>query len=251
MKSRPFSVIAPYYDILMKDIRYDEWVEYIAELYPDYADRRLRILDIACGTGVCAVLFRKAGHGVVALDSSEQMLEVARQRFAKEQMDIEVLRADMSDFSIEGKVDLVTCLFDSMNNLLDEGELESCFRCVADSLNESGLFIFDMNTEFGLSTLWGDKTTVKEEGPVLSIWRNSWDPRRKLATLDLTLFVCENDVDEKSTRIDEVHLEKSYPVKLVAALLRRAGLSDVSIYRHLTTKKASRATGRIMVKAGR
>lgn len=251
MKSRPFSAIAPYYDILMVDIQYEEWVEYIAGLHPDYADRRLRILDIACGTGVCAVLFGKAGHDVVALDSSEQMLEVARQRFTKEQMDIEVLQADMSDFSIEGKVDLVTCLFDSVNNLLEEDELESCFRCVADSLKESGLFIFDMNTEFGLSTLWGDKTIVKEEGPVLSIWRNTWDPRRNLATLDLTLFVSENDISDRFTRIDEVHVERSYSLKFVAALLRRAGLTDVSMYKHLTTEKATRTTGRMMVKAGK
>ena len=251
MKSRPFSAIAPYYDILMADIQYEEWVEYIAGLHPDYADRRLRILDIACGTGVCAVLFGKAGHDVVALDSSEQMLEVAGQRFTKEQVDIEVLQADMSDFSIEDKVDLVTCLFDSVNNLKDENELESCFRCVADSLNESGLFVFDMNSEFGLSTLWGDRTMVKEAGSVLSIWRNSWDPRRKRATLDLTLFVKENDTSGKFTRIDEVHVERSYSAKLVAAMLRRVGLTDVSMYKHLTTKRATRTTGRIMVKAGK
>lgn len=251
MKSPPFSAIAPYYDILMMDIQYAEWVKYIATLCPDYAERKLKILDIACGTGVCPVLFKKAGHDVVSLDSSPQMLEEARRRFAKENMDIEVLQADMSDFSIEDKVDLVTCLFDSVNYLLKKDELECCFRCVADSLKESGLFIFDMNTEFGLSTLWGNRTLVKEEGPVLSIWRNSWDPRRKLATLDLTLFVCENDKSDEYRRIDEVHVEGGYPTKLVAGMLRRAGLTNVAVYKHLTTEKPTRATGRIMVKAGK
>ncbi|MFQ5906480.1 MAG: class I SAM-dependent DNA methyltransferase, partial [bacterium] len=220
MRFPPFSAIAPYYDILMSDVAYDEWVDYIAGLCPEYRGEKLRILDMACGTGVCAVLFRRAGHEVIVLDSSAQMLDVARKRFARENVDIEILEKDMRQFSIEGKVDLVTCLFDSVNNLTEEDDLDSCFRCVAHALKDSGLFIFDMNTDFGLSTFWGNRTIVKEKNPVLSIWRNSWDQKRRLATLDLTLFIRENDVYR---RVNEVHVERGYSGRMIAAMLRRAG----------------------------
>lgn len=247
MNGRPFSVIAPYYDILMSDVDYEGWVEYIAELLPEYSQKELKILDIACGTGVCAVLFRRAGHDVVALDSSPQMLERARERFRRERAEIEVLEEDMRRFSLPEKVDLVTCLFDSMNNLTEEVDLERCFRCVIDVLTESGSFIFDMNTEYGLSTFWGDRTVVKEECGVTSIWRNKWDNSRKMAVLNLTLFVKEDDNSYK--KLDEVHEEKGHSSSTVREVLRRVGFSEVCMYKHLTTERPSRHTGRIMYKA--
>ena len=246
MKSPPFSVIGPYYDTLMADVDYEDWVEYIAKLYPEYSNRSLKILDIACGTGVCAVLYGKAGHRVTALDSSGQMLEVARRRFAAEGVAGEVIEEDMRNFRLTEKVDLVTCLFDSINNLTDETELASCFGCVFESLADSGVFIFDINTEYGLSTFWGNKTVVREDGHVLSIWRNKWDPRRRMAVLNLTLFVKEGD---GYRRIDEIHHERGYSGKEISAALRRAGFTEVSMFRHLTTDKPSKVTGRIMFKA--
>jgi SAM-dependent methyltransferase len=246
MKSPAFSDIAPYYDTLMADVDYEGWVEYIAKLYPDYGRRRLRILDMACGTGVCSVLYSKAGHDVIALDSSSQMLDVARNRFVDEAIHTQVVQSDMCSFELEQKVDMVTCLFDSINNLTSENELASCFACVFESLLDSGIFIFDMNTEYGLSTFWGDKTVVREDEHVFSIWRNRWDPRKKLAVLNLTLFVREQDVYR---RIDEVHREKGYTAKEVSSVLRKVGFGEVSMFRHLTTERPSSVTGRIMFKA--
>jgi len=248
MKSPPFTVIAPYYDTLMADVDYEDWVEYIARLYPVYGSRRLRILDMACGTGTCAALFSKAGHDVVALDSSSQMLGVARKRFASERVKVEVVHEDMRSFEIKEKVDLATCLFDSINNITSENDLSSCFRCVLETLNDSGVFIFDINTEYGLSTFWGDKTVVREDGHVFSIWRNKWDSRRRLAVLNLTLFVKEDDIYR---RIDEVHEEKGYSGKDVLSVLQEVGFREVSMFKHLTTERPSKVTGRIMFKAER
>jgi SAM-dependent methyltransferase len=230
----------------MADVGYEDWVEYIAKLHPEYRSRSLRILDIACGTGVCAVLYSKDGHSVVALDSSNQMLQVARKRFVDEGVSAEIMQEDMRTFQLREKVDLVTCLFDSINNLTSEKDLASCFRCVSESLVDSGTFIFDINTEYGLSTFWGDKTVVREDGHVMSIWRNKWDPKRKLAVLNLTLFVKENDVYR---RIDEVHHEKGYSGKEVSSVLHRVGFTNISMFRHLTTDKPSKVTGRIMFRA--
>lgn len=246
MKSPPFSVIGPYYDSLMADVDYEDWVDYIAKLYPEYRSGGLRVLDLACGTGVCAVLYSKDGHEVTALDSSHQMLEVALNRFGREGIEVETVEADMSSFQLKRKVDLVTCLFDSINNLTKEEDLVSCFSCVFENLVESGVFIFDVNTEYGLSTFWGDKTVVREDGEVFSVWQNRWDPKKKLAVLSLTLFVKENDVYR---RLDEVHKERGYAAKSIVDALKRVGFSEVSMFKHLTTEKPSRITGRIMFRA--
>ncbi len=246
MKFPPFSVIGPYYDVLMSDIDYDDWVEYVARLCPGYRERRLRILDMAGGTGICAALYHKAGHDVALLDSSSQMLEVARRRFENERISVEVHEEDMRHFHLEPRFNLVTCLFDSINNLIHEDELESCFRCVAEDLEESGLFVFDMNTEYGLSTFWGDKTMVREDGNVVSIWSNRWDAEKRIAVLNLTLFVRENDLYR---RLEEVHKERGYAPKTVTSMLQKVGFSDVSMYKHLTTDRPTRFTGRIMFRA--
>jgi SAM-dependent methyltransferase len=246
MKSRPFSGIAPYYDTLMADVDYEDWVEYIAELYPDYGKRRLRILDMACGTGICSLLYNRAGHEVVALDSSPEMLEVARSRFSSEGVSVQIIQDDMRRFQLEDKVDMVTCLFDSLNNITVESDLASCLSSVLEALVDSGVFVFDINTEYGLSTFWGDKTVVKEDGRILSIWRNKWNSERKLAVLNLTLFVREGDVYR---RIDEVHEEKGYTGRQVSSVLQAAGFREISMFRHLTTERPSSVTGRIMFRA--
>jgi SAM-dependent methyltransferase len=246
MKSPPFSVIGPYYDVLMSDIDYEEWVEYIARLCPGYGKRKLRILDMAGGTGVCAALYHKDGHDVALLDSSPQMLEVARQRFLGEKIDILIHEEDMRHFHLEPRFDLVTCLFDSINNLIHEEDLESCFRSVAEDLEDSGLFVFDMNTEYGLSTFWGDRTLMREDGHVVSVWSNKWDAEKRIATLNLMLFVEENGLYR---RLEEVHMEKGYAAKTVTSMLQRVGFSDVSMFKHLTTERPTRFTGRIMFRA--
>ncbi len=243
---QPYTAIAPYYDLLMKDVSYDKWLWYIEELFKRFQHDPRRILDLACGTGTCSVLLAKQGYRVTGLDSSEAMLRVAREKARRERVRVNYTQQKMEDFSLSHRVDAVICLFDSVNYILDEGEMLNTYRCAIDTLVRGGLFIFDMNTEYGLAEGWGDPEFVKEEEGMVSIWRNEYDRVGKLARLALTLFVAEGD---HYLRIDEVHLEKAYSFRKVRNLLRRVGFADVYVYKHLTFKPLDAFAKRAMVVA--
>jgi trans-aconitate methyltransferase len=67
------------------------------------------VLDAGCGTGRLAedLVNRLPNGKVIALDSSENMVGLARERLAKYGMRAEVLRADLADFQLPQPVDVI------------------------------------------------------------------------------------------------------------------------------------------------
>jgi len=239
----PYTNIAPFYDILMQDIDYEGWVEYISLLLNSFGQKPKSLLDLACGTGTCSILFAQQGLEVIGLDSSEAMLEEAEKKIKKEGLSINLIKKDMRDFCLEKKVELVTCFYDSLNYLLEEEDLLKTFKNVLMCLTDKGFFIFDLNTEYALAHSWGDKVYVRKNDGITSIWKNSYDRKTKIATLELTLFV---DQDDHYSRVVEIHKERAYSNGEIKRLLKMAGFSEIHFYRHMTFQKPDSYTNRIM-----
>lgn len=241
-----YSAIAPHYDIIMRDIGYDQWLSYIHRIFKEFGHKPCKVLDLACGTGTCSIPLSKEGYEVVGVDSSGAMLRVAREKTETEHLPIKYTQQNMEDFSLPQKVDTVLCLFDSLNYILDEKRMLGTYRCVYDVLHPGGFFVFDMNTEYGFEKGWGRRKFVKEDEEIVSIWRNSFDPVKKIARLELTLFVPEAN---HYLRIDETHIERAYSLPKLNRLLKNAGFVEVHLYRHLTFLPADSTTKRVMVVA--
>jgi len=136
----------------------------------------------------------------------------------------------------------VTCLYDSLNYLLTEEDLFSCFAGVYGSLAEHGVFIFDMNTIHCLRDEWGDSTFHRNDERIHSVWTNRFDQKTAVSSLNLTLTVTENGSQQT---IHERHQERGYALSLIEKLLSRAGFR-FSLYRHLTFIPAQETDLRIM-----
>lgn len=242
--SQPYSAIAPYYDVIMKDIDYDGWLRYIHQIFKKLGHKPHKILDLACGSGTCAVSLSKQGYEVLGIDRSDAMLHIAREKSRTDHLPIEYMRQNMEHFSLPLKVDTIISLFDSLNNILDEQQLLNVYRCAFGALQSDGLFIFDMNTEYGLGKGWGMREIVREDENIVSIWRNSYDSPRRTAKLELTLFVPEGN---HHRRIDEIHMERAYPLPRVRKLLKEAGFVKIHFYRHLTFRVPDSVTKRVMI----
>lgn len=62
--------------------------------------RGARVLDVACGTGVMVPFYLERDAGVVGVDISSKMIEIARKKFSQPQVDFvlgDVERADLPD----------------------------------------------------------------------------------------------------------------------------------------------------------
>ena len=68
-----------------------------AVLLPLMPEPRARILDLGCGTGSLAVLLAEAGHAVAGLDTSAQMLAVARAKAADAGVRVPLAQGDAAD----------------------------------------------------------------------------------------------------------------------------------------------------------
>lgn len=243
----PFARFARHYDrFMMKFVDYHGWVNYILRIFRRFRVMPRTILDVACGTGIPTVLFAERGYRMIGVDRSREMLEVLRAK--RGGLPIEILCADIRDFRLAERVDAAISLYDSINYLLEEEDLERCFRCVRRALIEPGLFAFDMNTLYGLAQGWGTRTITRETEHIVSIWHNRFDPRTRLSTLHLVFWEKRPD-GTLGARFEEVHQERAYTVEEVRRALSAAGFGEVHFFHHGGFLPVGPLTSRMMVVA--
>lgn len=207
-------------------------MHYLKDLLQRHAVSARRVLDLACGTGTLALLLADEGWEVVGLDASAAMLARAQAKHATsgQSSGLSFVQGDMRSLLpllSPAQFDLVLCTYDSLNYLLTEADMAACMHSVAAVLAPGGLFIADMNTRHFLEHDWAACEIYEQPGYV-QINQSSFDPQQATSTLKLTGFVGNND--QGYTRFDEIHIERAYPPKVVAALFKKAALRVEAIY---------------------
>lgn len=140
-----YNTFAKFYDKLTENVEYKKRADYISSFFKKYADKCDTVLDLACGTGSVSEYLSDLGYNVIGLDLSDEMLTVASSKQIKNTM---FIKGDMTDFELPHKVDCCVCSLDSINHLKDIVEVKKCFDCVYNSLNDGGVFVFDVNTVY-------------------------------------------------------------------------------------------------------
>ncbi len=129
---------AAFYDVVMDDpepraVRVEAAIE-------RYRPGPASLLELACGTG--SVLARLGTDAeLVGLDRSPEMLAVCAVKVPGARL----VEADMRSFDLGRRFDVVVCVFDSVNHLLDVASWDSLFASVHRHLSDGGLFVFDVN----------------------------------------------------------------------------------------------------------
>ena len=182
------------------------------------------VLDVACGEGSFAVAMAGRGFQVTGVDRSLEMLELARRKATEADYWIEVLEQDMRALSLERRFDLATCWFDSLNYLLSMDDLKACCEGVHRALNPGSLFIFDMNTVYGLGVIWQKRPCeVCQDNPeVFEVHRKAYDFETNIATMRITGFMKAGDT---WARVEEEHRERGYSLGEIHSALRASGFT--------------------------
>lgn len=213
---------------------YPEYSRRMAELLPPVLERfgakPKTLLDLACGEGTFAVIMAQRGFKVTGVDASSEMLRFARKKAEEAGVEVQLIKQDMRTLSLPEKFDVVTCWYDSLNYLLEWEELAQTFANVARVLNPGGLFIFDMNTIYGLAVSWQRQQPAyveQDTGELFEVHRTSYDYERNIATLKITGFIREGEVWR---RIDEEHRERGYTLSEIRKALRQAKLAELACF---------------------
>jgi SAM-dependent methyltransferase len=164
-----YDVLAPAYETIVAGYDYDRWLAAIEEIALRDGLSGRRVLDVACGTGASFAPLLDRGYEVVGSDLSPGMLARARERVAGRGVDLH--QADMRSLPDLGRFDLVLCLDDSLNHLLEADDVDLAFAGMARSLAAGGLVVFDVNTlgalraAFSAAWSWeGDDGVVRWRG---------------------------------------------------------------------------------------
>jgi len=105
------------------------------------------ILDLAAGTGRITFALAKEGYEVVALERSQSMLEVAKQKLKNASPvianKVKLIEGDMTNFNLERKFALIL-VPNSIGHAITTEEQLSTLQCVHNHLSDSGIFILDI-----------------------------------------------------------------------------------------------------------
>lgn len=236
---KPYTVFAQFYDTIMEEVPYHDWVDYLEKLFTIYGVQGKRVLDLACGTGSLSCILASRGYQVIGLDLSSTMLSMARKKGRGEE-NPRYVQGDMRDFSLEENVHMVISTHDSLNYMHSEEDLFSVFSSVYRALYPKGLFIFDVNTIDGLKRM-GSGTRLKEGDGFYCFWVDTYNHETCQWQIHLTFFIRQdNGTYDKE---EETHLETAYSLTSFNRLLEKAGFTICDVYREYTLKKAREGDG--------
>lgn len=230
------------YDALQKDVPYEEFARYYIKIMEKFNNEKGLCLDLGCGTGNMTLMLDSMGFEMIGVDSSIDMLNVAREKACEEGKSILFLNQDMTSFELYGTVGAVVSTLDCVNYITDESALLKVFKLVNNYLDPKGLFIFDINSAYKLENILGDNTYVSDEEDIFYSWQNSYDKEKKICTFDLTFFEKDDDV---YYRYDETHYERAYSIEEITSLIEKAGMEVVGVYDNLTFNAPSEKSERI------
>lgn len=231
------------YDRVMRGVDYPAWAEYVLNLARKFEFDAARICDLACGTGTLALLLERQGSKVLGIDRSKWMLEQAREKAENQGADsIEWRQGDISNFDLGEKFPLITCLYDSVNYLLSEDEVLSCFQSAARHLEPGGGFIFDVTTEYNIIVNFADYTFAENLDECSYIWENRYNLKKKIIDSEVTIFRKNGD---KYYRHKEVHRQRVYPTRQIEQWLDQAGFEVLGAFDGFTLNEPGQKVERI------
>jgi SAM-dependent methyltransferase len=129
------------YDVDPSEITRDDIAFYRARARQIGGD----VLELGCGTGRVTLPLARDGHEIWGLDLSEEMLGELREKAAQlpgpVRARLHPVHADMADFDLGCKFDLVIAPYRAFQALIGKGKQKECLRRVRHHLSARGRFI--------------------------------------------------------------------------------------------------------------
>ena len=243
-----YTSFAAVYDLFMDNIPYEEWCAYLTSLLKERGVGDGLVLDLGCGTGSLTELLAAEGYDMIGVDNAADMLEMAAEKKLASGRDILYLLQDMRELELYGTVTAVVSICDSINYILDYGDLVQVFSLVNNYLDPGGVFIFDLNTEYKYREILGESTIAENREEGSFIWENYFDEETGINESDLTLFIPgENKQDSLFQRFEETHYQRAYSVEEIKKALEEAGLAFETCYDAFTREPPRQDSERIYV----
>ncbi|MBE9060579.1 class I SAM-dependent methyltransferase [cf. Phormidesmis sp. LEGE 11477] len=169
-----------------------------------------RILDLCCGTGQLIQPLVEQGYQVTGLDGSEEMLSYAHKNAPQATYSLQ----DARTFSFSQSFDGIFSTSASLNHLMTLEDLAQVFERVYTSLNNGGIFLFDLNHPEQLTRWWrGQPTEGELNGRYAWMVTPHYDQNLAIGDFQVTVFQASN---QPPSLIDKLSLFKQGLYKLLS-----------------------------------
>lgn len=217
MTSEAYDAFAYAYDRALGERFFKAASRMLEETLAKHPTPKRTHLDVACGTGMTVRWFRERGWRSTGVDASLPMLQIAGEGVA----------GDMRRLPFRRKFARVTCLYDSLNHLLQAEELETAFRSVRGVMDEDSLFLFDVNHPEIYPEVWGLSEPYIARGRDYHLEiATTYRRREKLGRATVTGWA---NVRGEKVAIREQHLQRAYSQREITKMLADAGLAPVDV----------------------
>lgn len=131
-----FEFPGKYYEIIRRDFRL---LDRETAFLDSYLPRHGAVLDLGCGTGTTLRSLSKLGHQCTGVDQSAQFIGYARAAGGE----IDYVHGSAADCTVNGRFDLVTCMFVTLN-YMQPGDVPRLLARIAGWLAPGGHFVLDV-----------------------------------------------------------------------------------------------------------
>jgi SAM-dependent methyltransferase len=178
-------------------------------------------LDLACGTGLVLDGFRARGWRSVGIDASIAMLQVAQRRVPR------VASGDLRALPLRKTFARITCLYDSLNHMLDANDLAAAFQSVRGVMADDSLFLFDMNHPEIYPEVWGISEPFIARGRDYHLEiATTYRSRERIGRANVTGWA---ELGGERVAIREQHRQRAYSEREIVKALDAAGMVPVDV----------------------
>ncbi len=230
-----------YDELINEDIDYEKIANRVREVLNEYKIEKTDYLDLACGTGNVSLKLAKDFKNSFAVDLSCDMLTEAFEKFKKEKIKSKIICQDMTKLFLNHKFDLITCVLDSTNYILEDSGILNYFNGIYNHLKDEGIFIFDINSYYKLSNILGNNIYTYNSEDVFYSWENSFED--DIVNMFLTFFIKKDNLYE---RFEEEHFERAYKEEFIEDALKKCKLRVLGKFEGYSNKKVCDTSERIL-----
>lgn len=183
-----------------------------------------RVLEPASGSGRLMATMAERGHEVYGFDGNAHMLEYARERLAKRNVNATMWQDRLESFAAPSrkKFDLAHCLVSTFKYIADEAGAVAHLRRVAASLNKGGLYVLGLHlTDYDCLEIDHERWEEDREGIHVVCNTRTWpaDRKRRSEKLRTRLRITRGG---KSWTQETQWSFRTYDARQLRALLKKA-----------------------------
>ena len=168
--------------------------------------KSLKILNIGCGAGQSAIFFARNGYIVSACDTSDKNLDIAKKSADKAGLDINFFNADILNYEIETKFDVIFAC--GAIQFIPPKERARIFNMFQEQTNLGGLNVISAVVEKNFiepAPKWDNRAYLYNSAEIFGYYNKNW----KYKLMEEIYLNCKSDnVPSHEHCIDQLIAEK-------------------------------------------